>query len=515
MELYSRARARRAVFHTFGFRAISQVAAVLGLLVLVRGLSEQSLGVFNLLYSVIPVIGTVASLGLDQVLRRYQPAYLQAGNLAAAAWLTRVVTRLRLISNLVMLAVIALAWNIVAPVFHLTEHRVDFEVFSLVVLLYFQTVILQSSLASHMLHRYSVGSVALLSVTKLIGYLVVFKFFVFTLRAAIIADTAAYLLTYAFLSAAHWRMCRPSREERKFRPDPAERARLRRYAIANNFSESSSLLLYVQTDNFFIAALMNPIAVGAYSSYTKINDMTANLIPTRLFENVVQPLFFATKPEQAADRVPRLFTFFININMLVHWPLMAYTAVYHREIVALLFHGKFIEYSLLLPVVIAFAWTNNVISTPVTMVALYAEKATLILKSQLFGLYQVAAMLLLIPLAGLYGAAIATGTLHLFRNLWVWWNVRATARWTNFRAAAASGVLIWGSAIGLCFALKSMLRMPPIIDLIVGAVVCAVAGLIYIRSPAISRSDREILGGVMHGRESIALRWLGVLPRMS
>jgi O-antigen/teichoic acid export membrane protein len=513
MELYSRARARRALFYTIGFRAVSQVATILSFLVLVRGLSEQSLGVFNLLYSIIPVIGTVASLGLDQVLKRFQPEYLQAGNTAAAAWLTRVVTRARLLSNLVVLAAITLAWNALAPLFHLTVHRADFELFSIVVLLYFQTIILQSSLASHMLHRYSVGSVAVLSIGKLLSYLVVYKFLAFTLRTAILADTVAYMIAYCFLAIAHWRMCRPPPGERAFRPNPTERKRLRRYAIANNLNESSSLLLYVQTDNFFIAAMMNPIAVGAYSSYARINEMTANLIPTRLFDNVVQPLFFSTKTEQAPERLPRYFTFLININMLMQWPLMAYTIVYHREIVELLFHGKFIEYSPLLPVIIAFAFTNNVISTPITMIALYAENAALILRSQLFGLYQVAAMLVLIPAAGLYGAAIATGTLHLFRNLWVWHKVRATARWTNVRAAVSSGLMIWTSAVAVCLLLRAVLKLPPIADLMCGAIVCVVAGLIFIRSPAISTSDRRILGGVLHGREAKLLQWLGLLPR--
>jgi O-antigen/teichoic acid export membrane protein len=512
VEFYSRARARRALLHTFGFRIVSQVAAVLALLVLVRALSEQALGVFNLLYSFIYVVATLASLGLDQVLRRFQPEYLQAGNFGAAAWLTRVVTRTRFMSNVVVLVAIMLAWNLVAPWFHLSNNRVEFEMFSVVLVLYFQTVLLQNSLASHMLHRFSVGSIALLSVGKLVCYVLLLRFSSLTLRTAILADTVAYIVTYLFLLNAYWRKCRPPPEQRNYRPEPAERRRLRRFAIANNFNDSSSLLLYVQTDNFFIAALMNPQAVGAYSSYTKINDMTSNLIPTRMFDNVVQPLFFSTKREQAADRLPRIFTLLININMLIQWPLIAYTAVYHRQIIELLFHGKFIEYSPLLPVIIAFAWTNNVISTPVTMTALHAERATIILKSQLFGLYQIAAMLLLIPLFGLYGAAIATGTLHLFRNLWVWWQVRATARWTNIRSALITGFLIWGSAAALCFGLKALLPVPPIVDLILGALICAAAGVIHIRSNAFAVSDREILGGVLHGREAAALRWIGMLP---
>src|SRR5689334_18656061 len=79
--LYSAQRARRALLHTIFFRVLSQGATALGYILLVRGLSEQSLGVFSLLYSVIALIGTVASLGLDQVLKRYQPEYLRAQNL--------------------------------------------------------------------------------------------------------------------------------------------------------------------------------------------------------------------------------------------------------------------------------------------------------------------------------------------------------------------------------------------------------------------------------------------------
>jgi O-antigen/teichoic acid export membrane protein len=512
MELYSRARARRALFYTISFRALSQLATILSYIVLVRGLSEQALGVYSLLYSVIPVMGTVASFGLDQVLKRFQPEYLRTGNPAAAAWLVRVVTIGRLATNVVLLVVIILAWSIVSRPFHLTEHRQDFEFFSIVVLLYFQVILLQSSLASHMLHNYSVGSVAVLAVGKLAAYCVVYKFFQFSLRAALVADTIAFLLTYAFLFVTHWRNCSPQPDERAYRPDAFERARLRRYALVNNFNESGSLLLYVQTDNFFIASLMNPLAVGAYAFYARLNEMCANLIPTRLFDNVVQPLFFSTRPEEAAERLPRYVTLLINLSMTVQWPLFAYTVVYHRELIQLIFHGKFLENSSLLPVIIGFALTNNVISTPITMTALYAERASLILKSQLFGLYQIAAMLILVPILGLYGAAIATGTLHLFRNLWVWWQVRDSARWTNFRAAVMMGTVIWAVAIGACFAIEAILKAPALVHLGAGAIICTGATLIYLRSSAISDSDRQILGGVLHGREFKLLHWLGLAP---
>jgi O-antigen/teichoic acid export membrane protein len=511
MELYSRGRVRRALYFTVGFRALSQVATALSFVVLVRGLTEQALSLYSLLYSVIPVIGTVLSLGLDQVLRRYQPEYLRAGNMAAAAWLVRLVTRTRLLANLIVLAVIVLCWQRIAPVFHLADQRQMFEVFCLVVLLYFQVVILQSSLGSHMLQGYSVGSVAVLSTAKLVSYLVVARFFAFTLQAAILADIVSFAVAYVFLWIAHWRHCRPPPGERAYQPAPEEKKRLFRYALTNNFNDGSSLLLYVQTDNFFIAALMSPLAVGAYAFYARLNEMAANLIPTRLFENIVQPMFFSTKTEQAADRLPRYVTFLINISLMVQWPLFAYTLVYHRELVGLVFHGKFIDYSPLLPLIVGLALTNNVFSAPITMTARYAERASLILKSQLFGLYQFAAMFALIPLLGLYGAAIATGTLHLFRNLWIWWHVRAEARWLNAREALIAGIAIWGGAIAVCLGIKRIVAGPPIVQLTCGGLVMIAGLALYVRSRAICASDRELLAGVLHGRESALLRWLGLV----
>jgi len=47
-------------------------------------MSKTDFGVFNLLYSFIPLVGTVASLGLEQTLRRFQPEYLRQGSLRPA-----------------------------------------------------------------------------------------------------------------------------------------------------------------------------------------------------------------------------------------------------------------------------------------------------------------------------------------------------------------------------------------------------------------------------------------------
>jgi len=510
--LYSREKARRSLFNTIGYRAISQVSTFLGYLVLVRALSEQAFGVLSLLYAFIPVVSTVASLGLEQTLRRFQPEYLRSDNAAAAGWLVRFVARARLLSNALILAAVLLTWNLVAPLFQLAPYRDEFALFSVLVLLYFQARVLEFALASHMLHRYAVGSTVLLSLVKLAAYLVLAGLRLLNLRSAILVDTLAYVCAFVFLRMAYQRHAAGA-APRHYDPPPSERRRLWRYGLFNNFNDAGSILLYVQTDNFFIAALLNPVAVGAYAFYTRANAMVSNLTPMRLFENVVQPLFFAVPPAEAGARLPRYLTLLLNCSLIVQFPLIAYTSVFHREIVALLLGGKYLDLSWLLPVIIAFGTTSSVISVPVTCVAQYQERASLILCSQLFGLYQILAMLLLVPVWGLLGAAVATGTFHLFRNLFVWWKVRDQARWLNYRAVLFSAALIWGAAVLASLGVRR-LPMAPLAALACGLIICLAAMLAYVRSPALSRSDRELLAQLFHGREARLLQSLGILPRL-
>lgn len=514
MRLYSREKARRSLLNIIGYRAISQVATTVGYIVLVRALPVQSFATYSLLYAIIPVISTAASLGLEQTLRRFQPEYLRAGDAPAAARLLQIVMIARLLSNVVVLAVLLATWNVVAPIFGLGPYRADFALFCVLILLFFQGRILEFALASHMLHRFGVGSTVLVAVTRLIAYASLAVLHALTLRSAILVDTLAYGLAYLFMRTAYRYAAERGSTRAAARLPAAERSRLLRYALYNNFNDAGSILLYVQTDNFFIAALLNPVAVGAYAFYTRINAMVSNLTPMRLFETVVQPLFFATRPEQAAERIPRYFTLLLNCSLVAQLPILAFATVYHAEIVRLLLGGKFLDLSWLMPVIIAFGTTSNVIAIPVTNVAQYQERASLILKSQLFGIYQIACMLLLVPLLGLLGAAIATGTYHLFRNLFVWWQVRHEARWLNFSAVVTYAALVWGGAIFVCIELKRAIAPPPLVAMACGVAVCAFAALIYVRTPALSRSDRELLAQVFHGREARLLHRLGVLRQL-
>lgn len=512
MSLYSRGTARRSLIDTVLFRAISQVATVVGFAVMIRGISKEDFGVYSLLYSFIPVVSTLASLGLEQVLRRYQPEYLRAGNMAAAAWLTRTVASARFGVNIILLAVLLLGWNYLAPLFQLTPYRGTFMIFAVLVLLHFQAQIVQFALASHMLHRYSVSAVATLSIGKLIAYSLLAATHSLTLETAILADIAAYAVAFLFLRIAYHRHCTPAAAAAPYRPDAEQRKRMFKYGLFNNFNDAGTLLMDVKTDNFFIAAFFDPISVGIYAFYTRLNEMAGNVLPVRLFENVVQPMFFAIPHEQARQRLPQYFTFLLNINLLLQWPLLAFCSVYHADIVNVVFGGKFVEQSWLLPLLIGFSLLNT-LGTPVTLVAQYNERAGIVLLSKAFAAYNVIAMLVLLPSFGLYGAAFARGSGQALKNLFIWWHVRRDAIWVNAASAMASCLLLWGAVALACYALRTYVHLHVLLQLSAGAAICAVASLAHMRGPAVADSDRRILAAVFQGRETRHLRRLGLLPQ--
>jgi O-antigen/teichoic acid export membrane protein len=173
--------------------------------------------------------------------------------------------------------------------------------------------------------------------------------------------------------------------------------------------------------------------------------------------------------------------------------------------------GKFVEYSWLLPMFMAFSILNSV-DHPVGLVAQYEEKAGTLLLSKLFAAYNVVAMLVLVPYFEVYGAVLASGTAQLLKNAFVWWAVRKRAIWLNAWTSLATSISLWGAAVVACYGLKKLLPIPPLPQLVLGVVVCCAFGLVYVRSPVLSESDRSIMTSILGEKAASFMRRIGLLP---
>jgi O-antigen/teichoic acid export membrane protein len=429
----------------------------------------------------------------------------------AAAWLVRTVAYWRLTTNIVVLGAILVSWDYIAPIFHLTAHRLAFAEFAGIILLYFQSTVMQLALGAHMLHRYAIGSTAVFAVLKLVLYAAFSYAGNLTLETTILTDTVAYGVSFLVMRVAYQRHCMTAEAKVPYRPEREERKRMLRYGLLNNFDEVGVLLMYTTLDNFFLAAFLNTTAVGIYSFYSRLRQMVNNALPVFFFANIVQPMLFSVPFEEADRKMPAYFSFLVNMGLLLQWPTLVFSFAYHRELVEFVFAGKFIEDSWLLPVIMVFGFLNT-ISEPVYLIAQYRERAGVVLLSKVFLVYNVLAMAVLVPTLGIYGAALAAGSAQLFKNLFIWWYVRDTAVWINARASLGIGVPLWGATAAICIGLKAFVGGPAIVQMILGACVIGAALLVHLRTQAITQADRDILSAVLPARAAPLLRRLGLSP---
>lgn len=504
---YTRRSARAAVFHSVFLRVPAQIASLLGYVVLVRLLSESEFGVYSLFYAMMPVVGTLLSFGMEDTLRRYQPEYLRKGENRLAHLLAVRIGRLRLVTTF-LFAVVALAfWDHIGALFKVAEYREQFLLFAALMVSHFQCQLLGMALSAHLLQKYSVGWTAVFSLVKFAGYGLAALVWDLDLESAIAVDLVGYCVFYAGLKYAYLRKADHSRgTTAAFSRD--ETKRLVRYATYYSFNDAGTLTLDTRKDNFFLAAFLDTVSVGAYTFANRFSDMVGRLSPTTFLDSVIQPLFVSIDHRRDPGRVHRYFSLIFNLSLLTRVPVFVFSALYHHEIVEVVFAGRFLEYSYLLPLVALFA-VGASIGSPITLVAQLEEKAQFILASKIFGILGIGASILLIPVFGVVGAVVASGTAILCKNLFIWWFVRDLARWTGAVAFVARSALVWTGFAALALLQRAWLGDRPIATLVSALALWSVFFLLQVRVAA-SPEQRAVVGGMFSGRERKLLEWLGL-----
>jgi O-antigen/teichoic acid export membrane protein len=440
-EFRSIARVRSALANAAIYRAMSQAVGVVIYVLLVRIMTEYNYGVYQLFYSVPGVMGAVLSFGISDALHRYLPEYFARKDYALARHFIRWSLMLRLFVSILFLSTCLLLWDQIAPIFKIQDAKPYFYVFIAVAITHFQCRTLTLALGANLMQQWSSGLAAAFSLFKLVGYSVAYLTDV-SLLAILIADLAAYLLWYACLRFAyHTRIPRPATDQ-KVRFSKDEKRRVMRYAFFYNFNDAGVFALRPMSDRLFIAAFLNPVAVGAYAFSTGFNAMVQKMTPVSFFHGVIQPLIFTLDYRTQKNRAREYFQFLVKINYLVQFPILVLVASVPAQIINVVFGGKFIEYQYLLVAAFAFPVSYG-FQAPASIIAQLGERAGIILASKIFAVYNVVAVIILIPYFGVYGAIFATGTAQLFKTLFIWFFVRKVATFGGMGFFFLTQIALW------------------------------------------------------------------------
>ena len=498
---YSKNRATKAAKYTIVFRAISIPATIVGSILLVRLLSEEQYGVYNILYALLPAVIAVLSFGLDNSVSRYIPEFVKDGEFRLAKRLGQVAQLIRLLTSTAAMLALIVFWEHWSEWLNITAYRGVFIIFAALLLFHLQYSLLSTILSSYLLHKYSVGAGAGVAVFKTVGYAF------FWLRGGdLVYVLFLELGIFAFFTIALFAAELTKIDNSKGRRSTLgtqSRRRIIRYAAYYNFNDIGAFTLGNKIDVFFLAAIISPTAVGAYSLATMISHLTRQISPVAFFETVIKPLFFSLDHVTQAEDVTKHFQLLVKLTLIFSFPLAAFLASFHSPIVSIVFAGRFQDHSYLIGVIMSFSLVSRV-GVVVSLIAQLAEKAGIVLASKIFVVYNVIAILWLVPRYGVLGAAIATGTALVFKEVFIWWHVRDLASLHGLGRFLIVNLVYWFGFAGISILIRNF-TANSVTELMLGTLLFSVFLFFYMRLELMSIREKQFLRSALPHKAVVVL----------
>lgn len=499
------ARAADAAYHAIVLKVAFQVLALLAMVLLVRVLSVEDFGAYNLVSATLPLMQLVGSFGLVNLLQRFVPEYYHAGRTALAARLVGVVATLRLVTSCLILALVFLFWDRLAPLVKLEAYRDYVLLFTVAIIAFQQWGLFKIALEARFHHRLTLGLQVGGCVLRCAGYALAFAS-----ESPLLVVLATDCLNFTFLAVSHALMYRRHRPRTPaagpVRMDAGERRRTLRFAVLSHFNDAGVQLLDRGIDSVLIALFLDLPSVAVYAFCDDLARRAARLSPVSYLGDVVRPLVFARAPDLPRARLDAAVNVLTRANYAYYVPLFFAVALCGAELIQLIF-GKYAEYQSLLLLILGFAVLNE-IAFPVGLVAQLRERMDIVLYSKVAGLYNLVAALVLIPAWGVWGAAVATGTAGLFRSLFIWWFVRREFSLGRALVSTAWCALYWAAGTGL---LALVARLADLSPLVVAAAGLPFLACIYFRVLFRPDADEQRLLLDLGARNRLAGKLAGLL----
>lgn len=497
-------KGRSAALYTIPLRGLHQLASILTSIVLIRILSKNDYGIYNLLYSSIAIITMTSSFGLGNVLQRYLPEYYARKDFSRARKLFSWTLIARFLLSVAILSIILIFWEKLAPHLKIARYRSYFILFIFIILLHQEWGLISTCLGSAYLHKHLQAMGISFTATKLIGYIIAYYFGI-SLKLIILSDLCAYLLLIVCLMWVYYKCYPKNHGPKEFHKD--ELKRIMRYGAFYSLNDVGVKILGVDIDNFFIAYFLDPIAVGIYAFCTRVSSIVIRVLPMTFFQDVLRPLVFGLGHDAATDQVRKASVLLLKYQYMFAVPLFFSIWAIAPEFITLFFGAKYKPYANILVIVLGFKVLGS-FTIPIGLIAQLKEQAGIILISKIFIIYNLISAFVLIPIFGIIGAAVATGTANLFKDIFIWWFVKYTTPFKTFIQFFAKSCVYWGLAAILIFALKQLIPST-MVGLIVSGLLLPVQYLVYLKLNLFEEQELIIIRKIFEPyRNSRIIQWI-------
>lgn len=484
---------RKSSFYTIAAKLVTPIVTFLTTIYIVRMLSVNDYGVYNVLLAVMGYIGIFSSFGLPSIFQRYIPEFHERREIANLKRLITQGSLLMITLSAVFILLVILFSSQVGRLFKIDNWLNYFKLFSLGIIFSLEGSLLAIALTSLFLHKYFVISNIVYVFTRA-GVLYFLLKAGRGLEGLLLGEVAAYgILIMMFVYCYYSKFSRLNTINNK---SSFPMKRLSRYGGFSYLNEMGVMILDVSTDFLIISIFLGPLAVGIYSFANRVSQLFSRIIPHTLLGEVIRPSFFSkfTKTDNPKD-LQKMGNLLVKIIAFCSIPLTFGIFILGDKIILHLFDPKYMSSLKVLWIVATFL-TIRAFRFPLGLILQAAEKVNIIFYSKIFSVYNLILDLIVVKFWGITGIALVTGSAILFQNLFMYFFIY---KYIRLHLCIRSLVIIALNSIMMSFSIfwlrKYVVGLASLIVIVILGVMVYLA--IAFLNKAFTQEERRIVNSII------------------
>lgn len=381
---------------------------------IVRKLSVNEYGIYNLLIAVMGFIGLFSSMGLSSVFYRFIPEFKKNNQLANIKALVNKGLLYRFVVSSALILIMVLFADKLAGFFKIPNYLEYFKIFSLGLVFYFESELLETVFKSLFFHKYY----TITQISYIFTRVSAIYFFLrsgYSLNGLLIGEVIGYSLMFILYGLFYYIKIGKTHTDNLSSSLPFRR--LIRFGGFSYFNEMGSMVINVSTDYVVISAFLGPIAVGIYSFAYKVVEMLSQHMPHALLSEVIKPAFFARYIQNGDKKeLERMFNLVAKFGAFFVFPLTIGIIVLGDKLVIYVFDPKYLNSLRLIWIMAVFKALDSFL-LPIAFVIHSIEEVQILLYSKIFAIYNLILDLIVVRPYGILGVTLATCSADFMRYI--------------------------------------------------------------------------------------------------
>ena len=381
-------------------------------IILGRYLGPQYYGLFNLSLSVIMIAATLSVFGFFGSLSRFIPFHLEKSERDVVRSVIDFGSLFSLSLGITFAVIIyLLADRLANDIFHDARLVPALKIFAIVIPLYSLQQAVKGIIRGFKAAKYDAILFNIGTRIVTISVFLLSMLFIHKLYGAIIAYISGVVITTAI---AMWHI------RKKIFPDyhTHERVPVARSLLSFSWPLALTGFTYLfvfKTDKVLLGYFMTSTDVGIYTPALMIANLL--IFISTSFKYIFLPTVSEYFSKNDMERLEPLFKATSKWNFLVVIPPFLFILIFPRELLTIIYGSDYIGGYIALMILALGVSVNNFAGTSATLLVAGGKTKLNLTCEIVAGITNVVLNIILIPRYGIIGAAIATGTSFLTRNL--------------------------------------------------------------------------------------------------